>query len=57
MHLNYPGERTFRETVPGAKKKGDVWIVSLANSMSLDEADEILSIMADGAPGRKYRKY
>ncbi len=49
MHLNYPRERTFRETVPGAKKKGDVWVVSLANSMSLDEADEILSIMADGA--------
>jgi 2,4-dienoyl-CoA reductase-like NADH-dependent reductase (Old Yellow Enzyme family) len=49
MHLNYPRERTFREAVPGAKKKGDVWIVSLANSMSLDEADEILSIMAGGA--------
>ncbi len=49
MHLNYPRERTFREAVPGAKKKGDVWIVSLANSMSLDEADEIVSIMADGA--------
>jgi 2,4-dienoyl-CoA reductase-like NADH-dependent reductase (Old Yellow Enzyme family)/thioredoxin reductase len=49
MHLNYPKERTFREKVSGAKKKGDTWVVSLANSMSLDEADEILFIMADGA--------
>ncbi|MFO7555708.1 MAG: FAD-dependent oxidoreductase [Desulfobacterales bacterium] len=49
MHLNYPRERTFKENVPGAKKKGDVWIVSLANSMSIDETDDILAIMADGA--------
>ena len=49
MHLNYPRERTFREPVSGAQKKGDVWVVSLANAMSLDEADEILSLMADGA--------
>ena len=49
MHLNYPRERTFREPVSGAQKKGDVWVVSLANTMSLDEADEILAIMADGA--------
>ncbi len=49
MHLNYPRERTFREPVSGAQKKGDVWVVSLANAMSLEEADEILAIMADGA--------
>lgn len=49
MHLNYPRDRTFNEKVPGAKKKGDVWVVSLANFMSLEEADEILSIMVRGA--------
>jgi len=49
MHLNYPRERTFREPVTGAQKKGEAWVVSLANAMSLDEAGEILDIMADGA--------
>ena len=49
MQLNYPKERAFKEEVAGAKKKGDVWMVSLANAMSLDDADEILEIMANGA--------
>jgi len=49
MHLNYPKERAFKEEVPGAKKKGDVWLVSLANAMSPEEADEIMEIMAAGA--------
>lgn len=49
MQLNYPRERIFKEAVPGARKKGDAWILSLANSMSIDEADEILTIMAAGA--------
>jgi 2,4-dienoyl-CoA reductase-like NADH-dependent reductase (Old Yellow Enzyme family)/thioredoxin reductase len=49
MHLTYPKERTFPEEMPGAKKKGDVWSVSLANAMSLAEADEILEIMVRGA--------
>ncbi len=54
MQLNYPSERVFKEEVAGAKKKGDVWIVPLANCMSLDEAEEILNIMAEGA--RKARE-
>jgi 2,4-dienoyl-CoA reductase-like NADH-dependent reductase (Old Yellow Enzyme family)/siroheme synthase (precorrin-2 oxidase/ferrochelatase) len=49
MHLNYPKERMVREETPGAKKKGDLWAVSLAQTMSVDEADEIIEIMASGA--------
>jgi 2,4-dienoyl-CoA reductase-like NADH-dependent reductase (Old Yellow Enzyme family)/thioredoxin reductase len=49
MHLNYPRERKIDKAVDGAKKKGDGWVVSLANSMSMQEAEEILAIMADGA--------
>jgi 2,4-dienoyl-CoA reductase-like NADH-dependent reductase (Old Yellow Enzyme family)/thioredoxin reductase len=49
MHLNYPKERAFENQVSGAKKKGGVWMVPLANAMSMDEADEILAIMAKGA--------
>lgn len=54
MHLNYPRERTVKMEVPGAKKKGGVWVISLANSISMDEADEIITIMTDGA--RKARE-
>jgi len=49
MQLNYPKERVVGQEIAGAKKKGDGWVVSLANAMSLDEADEILEIMANGA--------
>jgi 2,4-dienoyl-CoA reductase-like NADH-dependent reductase (Old Yellow Enzyme family) len=49
MHLNYPKERAFKEQVPGAKKKGDLWMVPLANAMSRQEANEIVEIMANGA--------
>ncbi len=49
MQLNYPKERSFNKEVPGAKKKGDKWVAPLANSMSLEDADEILEIMANGA--------
>jgi len=49
MHLNYPKERVVEEEVPGAKRKGDTWILPLVNHMSLDEADEIIEIMANGA--------
>ncbi|MCP4753119.1 MAG: hypothetical protein GY866_19700 [Proteobacteria bacterium] len=31
MQLNYPKERAFERETPGAVKKGDAWIVSLAN--------------------------
>ncbi|MCG2759293.1 MAG: FAD-dependent oxidoreductase [Desulfobacteraceae bacterium] len=54
MQLNYPKERSFTKEVPGAKKKGDKWVAPLANSMSLEDADEILEIMAHGA--RKARE-
>jgi 2,4-dienoyl-CoA reductase (NADPH2) len=53
MHLNYPKERTFKNEVLGGKKKGDLWVAPLANAMSLDEAKEILEIMADGAKRAK----
>jgi len=49
MQLNYPKERAFDKEVPGAKKKGDVWMLPLANAMSEEEATEILEIMANGA--------
>ncbi len=49
MQLNYPKERVVGQEIAGAKKKGDGWVVSLANAMSLEEADEILEIMANGA--------
>jgi len=49
MHLNYPRERKVDKAVDGAKKKGDAWVVSMANAMSMEEAEEILAIMADGA--------
>lgn len=49
MQLNYPKERTLDKEAPGAKKKGESWVVSLANAMSREEALEILEIMARGA--------
>lgn len=49
MQLNYPKERVSRFEIPGAKKKGDAWVVQLANGMSLAEASEIIEIMARGA--------
>jgi len=49
MHLNYPRERKVDKAVEGAIKKKDAWVVSLANAMSIQEADEILAIMAEGA--------
>jgi len=49
MHLNYPKEKTVREEITGAKKKGAAWVIPLANSMSIDEAEEILEIIASGA--------
>ncbi|MCJ7542033.1 MAG: FAD-dependent oxidoreductase, partial [Desulfobacterales bacterium] len=49
MHLNYPRERKVDRPVDGAQKKGDAWVVSLANAMSMEEAEEILAIMANGA--------
>jgi 2,4-dienoyl-CoA reductase-like NADH-dependent reductase (Old Yellow Enzyme family)/thioredoxin reductase len=53
MQLNYPKERVFDKEVSGAKKKGDMWTVSLANAMSVAEAAEILEIMANGAKQAK----
>lgn len=49
MQLNYPRERKVDKAIEGAKKEGDAWIVSLANAMSIQEAEEILSIMAIGS--------
>jgi 2,4-dienoyl-CoA reductase-like NADH-dependent reductase (Old Yellow Enzyme family)/thioredoxin reductase len=49
MHLNYPKERSFDKEVAGAKKKGGKWNLPLANNMSLEDADEIIRVMAQGA--------
>lgn len=49
MQLNYPKERVFDREVPGAKRQGDVWTLPLANTMSDEEAAEIVEIMASGA--------
>ena len=57
MQLNYPKERVVGQEIAGARKKGDGWVVSLANAMSLDEADEILEIMANGAKKAKETGY
>ncbi len=57
MQLNYPKERVVSEEIAGARKKGDVWIVSLANAMSPDEAYEILEIMSKGSRRAKELGY
>jgi 2,4-dienoyl-CoA reductase-like NADH-dependent reductase (Old Yellow Enzyme family)/thioredoxin reductase len=49
MQLNYPKERIFNREIPGAKQKGDVWVAPLARIMTLEEAGEILDIMAKGS--------
>lgn len=49
MQLNYPKERIFDHEVPGSKQKGNVWISSLVNTMTPEEAEEIIDIMAEGA--------
>ena len=49
MQLNYPRERMIAEAVPGAKQKGDQWVVPTAITISLQEAEEILECMADAA--------
>jgi 2,4-dienoyl-CoA reductase-like NADH-dependent reductase (Old Yellow Enzyme family)/thioredoxin reductase len=49
MQLNYPRERAVKQQVPGAKQKGDMWIAPLASTMSVEQAHEILEIMAQGA--------
>lgn len=53
MHLNYPKERAFDHPVDGAKQKGDLWVLPLANAMSVEQAEEILQIMAGGAKQAK----
>jgi len=49
MQLNYPKERISDHEVPGSKQKGNVWITSLVNTMTSEEAKEIVDIMAKGA--------
>jgi 2,4-dienoyl-CoA reductase-like NADH-dependent reductase (Old Yellow Enzyme family)/thioredoxin reductase len=49
MQLNYPKERVFDHEVPASKQKGNVWITSLVNTMTSEEAKEIVDIMAKGA--------
>lgn len=49
MQLNYPSERIVNEGTPNAKLKKGKWVLSLINNMSIEEAREIISIMANGA--------
>jgi len=49
MQLNYPKERFFDHEVPGAKQKGNAWVAPLVNTMTSEDAKEILDIMAKGA--------
>lgn len=49
MQLDYPKERAVGRQIPGAKQKGDKWIAPLANTMSLEEAHEILALLTHGA--------
>jgi 2,4-dienoyl-CoA reductase-like NADH-dependent reductase (Old Yellow Enzyme family)/thioredoxin reductase len=49
MQLNYPKERVFDHEVAGAKQKGKKWVAPLARTMTTDEAEDILAIMAGGA--------
>ncbi|HYA12375.1 MAG TPA: FAD-dependent oxidoreductase [Thermodesulfovibrionales bacterium] len=49
MQLNYPKERVFDHEVPWAKQKGNAWIAPLVKTMTLEDAKEILNIMAKGA--------
>src|SRR4030043_1998309 len=49
MQLNYPKERVFDYEVTGAKQKGDAWVASLFKSMTSEEEEEIIDIMAKGA--------
>jgi 2,4-dienoyl-CoA reductase-like NADH-dependent reductase (Old Yellow Enzyme family)/thioredoxin reductase len=53
MQLNYPKERVFEHEVPGAKQKGDVWVASLVKSMTSEEVEKIIDIMAKGAQGAR----
>src|SRR4030067_1364631 len=49
MQLNYPKERVFDHEIPGSKQKGDAWVASLVKSMTSEEVEEIIDIMAKGA--------
>jgi 2,4-dienoyl-CoA reductase (NADPH2) len=49
MQLNYPKERTVTKPIPGARQIGGTWIAPLANTMSFDEAHEIIALLARGA--------
>ncbi|UCD80862.1 MAG: FAD-dependent oxidoreductase [Desulfobacterales bacterium] len=49
MQLDYPKERAVKQPIPGAKQKGNAWIAPLANTMSIEEAHEILAILSRGA--------
>ncbi|OGQ96944.1 MAG: hypothetical protein A2521_11805 [Deltaproteobacteria bacterium RIFOXYD12_FULL_57_12] len=57
MQLNYPKERSVAASTPGAKQNGDSWSVALAKPMSLEQAAEILEIMARGAAGARELGY
>ena len=49
MQLNYPKERSVLRPIPGARQMGDTWLAPLVDTMSIDEAHEILAIMVQGA--------
>jgi 2,4-dienoyl-CoA reductase-like NADH-dependent reductase (Old Yellow Enzyme family)/thioredoxin reductase len=49
MQLNYPKERPVAKPIPGARQIGNTWLAPLVDTMSVDEAHEILAIMVRGA--------
>lgn len=49
MQLNYPAERVIPEEVRGARKKGKDWVLSLVNSMTSEDTEEIIHLMTKGA--------
>jgi 2,4-dienoyl-CoA reductase-like NADH-dependent reductase (Old Yellow Enzyme family)/thioredoxin reductase len=49
MQIDFPGERTVKQPIPGATPKGGLWTAPLATTMSLQEAEVILETMARGA--------
>jgi len=53
MQLNYPKERSVAKPTPGARQIGDKWLAPLVDTMSIDEAYEILDIMVRGAAKAK----
>ncbi|GAB4538713.1 MAG: FAD-dependent oxidoreductase [Thermodesulfovibrionia bacterium] len=47
MQLNYPSERVVKQGTPNARLKKGRWVLSLIDNMTIEDAHEIISIMAN----------